>query len=154
MLLYHWTTIKQAKTALEKDSLKERRWKHFIPELDNLVSGTSWGINKTQWQSNHEVCLILDSEKISNQLFFINGNRTYVRTQGIVNPNFDPNAWQYESKSVDECFIIKSIDNLKNLLLDIEFSSSVSVENKEIINALLKPDKETSEPKKHRRLKM
>lgn len=120
MLIYHWTTEKIANKAISTNSLKKRRWKHFIEEK-GLVSGTSWGIDIKKWQSNHEVCFVIDTKDLINEYHLINGNKTYLRTQGMVNNNFDPNAWKFESDLVDECFIIGDIENFKSIIKKIHY---------------------------------
>lgn len=129
MLIYHWTTFENALKSFENNVLKKRRWKHFIEEKQTLLSGTSWGFDRMKWKSNHEVCIVIDSESINNERYLINGNKVYLRTQGIINKNFDPNAWKYESDTIDECFIIGDIIDFKLAVKEILLSSPLMNED-------------------------
>lgn len=117
MILYHWTNELNARKAIDTNCLKKRKWKHFIEEKKSLLNGISFCLNQERWKSNHDVCFVIDLNKIENEYFLINGNKTYLRTQGIINPNFDPNAWKYEEDAVDECFIIGDIKNFNSLII-------------------------------------
>lgn len=119
MRLYHWTSQLNLDKLMKTNILKKRRWKHYIEDKKEFLSGTSWGLCKDRWKSDHEVCIEVDSDDILNERYFINGNKVYLRTQGLLVPNFDPNAWLYESTDVDECFIVGDIKNIKLLLKNI-----------------------------------
>lgn len=135
MIIYHWTTVKQALKALQSNKLAKRRWGHFIPEMDAIVKGTSWSAEPSKWQCTHQVCFMMDTSKISNEHFHINGNKTYLRTQGMINPVFDSEAWKYESDIPDECFVVGDIVSFKNSLRGISFASDVELSVKNEVQA-------------------
>lgn len=136
MIIYHWTTVKQALKALQSNKLVKRRWGHFIPEVGSIVKGTSWSVEHSKWQCDHKVCFMLDASKISNEKYHINGNQVYLRTQGIINKDFDPDAWKYESDIPDECFVVGDITSFKNSLIGMSFANDVPLAIKNEVQAV------------------
>lgn len=135
MIIYHWTTVKQALKALQSNKLAKRRWGHFIPEVDSIVKGTSWSAEHSKWQCDHPVCFMMDTDKLNNDHYHINGNKTYLRTQGMINPVFDPDAWKYESDTPDECFVVGDILNFKKTLFGLCFADGVQMSVKNEVQA-------------------
>lgn len=135
MIIYHWTTVKQALKALQTNKLAQRRWGHFIPEIGAIVKGTSWSGEHSKWQCDHQVCFMLDASKISNEKYHINGHQIYLRTQGMVNKDFAPDAWKYESDVPDECFVVGDIVSFKNGLIGMSFADGVQTSIKNEVQA-------------------
>jgi hypothetical protein len=111
MIIYHWTTHKIANKAIAENCLNKRNWKHYIEKENDFFSGTSWGLDFEKWKANHSVCFEIDTKDLINTHHLINGNKVFLRTQGIINDVFDPEAWRFESDYIDECFIVGNIKN-------------------------------------------
>lgn len=122
--LFHWTTAEKALVALRLDRLQSRRWKHFIESAQRMVQGSSWSFDPNRWSADNPVCLVIDACKLPNQRFSINGHRVFLQTQGMVQANFDPNAYLFESTDPDEEFVEGSVMNLRSLLIDLKTSDS------------------------------
>jgi hypothetical protein len=118
-LLYHWTTASKATTALKKDKLMARKWQHYIEQEEQLLNGTSWSESPDRWRAENDVCLVMDPSLIDNKRYDIPGHRTYLQTQGMVNPIADPKAYLDESTKPDEAFIVGTIANFRASIVEI-----------------------------------
>lgn len=123
-MIYHWTTLEKAATAVASGRLQARRWQHFLEHAQRYAKGSSWSRHPTQWKRDNPVCLVLDETKIANALHEINGNRTYLLTMGM-DPGkcHDPNAYKLESTEPDEVFVEGAID-LSGALHEIKVISA------------------------------
>ena len=144
MEIFHWVTPVEALKALATNTLGQRRWQHFLEAEQRFAKGTSWGMDAQRWQNDdaQTICLVADSDAIQNQKHLIAANRTYLLTQGKLKANFDPNAWQYESKDIDEVFIEGSIQNLKSTMLHVLFKPDFSpstIATIEVAGVICKP---------------
>jgi septum formation topological specificity factor MinE len=110
-------TEKQLKKIIDNDLIKKSRWKHFIQEKNEFYHGSSWSYDSNRWKILHESCLIIHDDNLKG--FHINGNRTYLQTQGMINNNFDPDAYMFEDTKPDEYFIPGNINNIKNRIVAI-----------------------------------
>ncbi len=121
MFLYHWTTYKEAFKIISQNKMKKRKWKHFIDDENKLLSGISFGFSVNKWKSDHNVCLVFNLEELTKNFkhYLINGNKTYLKTQGIINPDFDPNAWIFEDDHIDECFFVENIENVNLYIVNV-----------------------------------
>lgn len=119
MLIYHWTTTAKARTTLTANRLQARSWTHYIESVERLVRGTSWSDDPLRWRIDHPVCLVAEQQRISNPMHAINGRRTYLQTQAIVNPVADPNAYKLESTEPDEIFIEGPIGEFRTVLAEL-----------------------------------
>lgn len=129
MYLYHWTTYTEAFKIISKNKMKKRRWKHFIEEEKKLLSGISFGFSLDKWKADHDVCFVFNLEELTKNFknYLINGNKTYLRTQGIINPKFDPTAWIFEDNKIDECFIVEDIENVNDYIVDVLINNLTSL---------------------------
>jgi hypothetical protein len=121
MFLYHWTTFKEAFKIISKNKMKKRKWNHFIDDENQLLSGISFGFSVDKWKADHNVCLVFNLEELTKNFkhYLINGNKTYLKTQGIINPDFDPKAWIFEDDKIDECFIVENIENINSYIVKV-----------------------------------
>jgi hypothetical protein len=126
MEIFHWLTPVAALKAIATNTLGQRRWQHFLEAEQRFAKGTSWVMDSQRWQNDESqtICLVANSDAIQNQKHLISANRTYLLTQGKLKANFDPNAWQFESKDIDEVFVEGSIQNLRTALLQVLFKPS------------------------------
>jgi hypothetical protein len=115
-LLYHWINFKKAATALKLNTLRARRWIHYIELEDRFAKGTSWSKEPTRWAIDDAVLLVADQSRLQNSIFSINGSRTYHQTRGILDPCHDPNTYKWESTEPDEEFVEGTILNLSQVL--------------------------------------
>ena len=115
-MIYHWTNKEKAATAIKQNRLVARKWQHFLEKEQRFARGSSWSFCPKQWQGDNEVCLVIDETLIENRQHHLNGLRTYLLTQGMTKPNWDPNAYKYEPTTVDEVFIEGTVDLSKCLL--------------------------------------
>ena len=128
-LLYHWTTVSKAITAINRDSLQSRKWKHYIESEDKMFQGSSWCDDQYRWQSDNVVCFVIDRKMLKNQVYAINGNRVYLQTRGILNPSlYDPNAYKYEDTHTTEHFVVGSINNLRSIIVKIITNDDTVIE--------------------------
>src|ERR1035437_1896758 len=118
-LVYHWTTLPKAMTALRTNKLQARRWQHYLEHEQRMARGTSWASDQFQWARENPVCFVSDLSKISNRVHSINGNRTFWLTKGMIDKNSDPDAYKHESTEPDEEFIEGTIQPLSDALVEI-----------------------------------
>ena len=123
MEIFHWVKPVAALKALVTNALGQRRWQHFLEAEQRFAKGTSWGLDAQRWQNDESqtICFVADADAFQNQKHLIAGNRTYLLTQGKLKANWDPNAWQYESKEIDEVFVEGSIQNFQSAILHVIF---------------------------------
>lgn len=112
MLLYKWMTEKQLKKIIDNDMVRKSRWRHFIQEDNCFHGGSSWSYNPMRWKYSSTCCLIIHDDGLKG--FHINGNRTYLQTQGMINNLYDEKAYLLEEEKPDEYFIPGSIKDVKN----------------------------------------
>lgn len=132
MNIYHWTTLRTAILALTTDGLPARRWAHFLEAQDRFARGTSWGLDPYRWKADHSICLVIDDEAVTNTKHHVAGHRTYLLTQGKVNPVFDSDCWKLESTEVDEVFIEGKIRGLAIALSKIILTPAIILEFSEV----------------------
>jgi hypothetical protein len=129
-MIYHWTDAKKALTALKNNKLQARRWAHYLENEKRFAKGTSWAKNATRWMLNepNRVCFVADETKIANRIHSINGERTYLLTQGLTKKDRDPNAYRHVSSTPDEEFVEGAISPFIPVLTQIWFCDVTNTE--------------------------
>lgn len=118
-LLYHWTTTPKAITALRSNRLQVRRWAHYLETQEKMVKGTSWSLDPWQWSRDNPICLVVARTRLSNPIHSINGNRVFLQTKGMINPLYDPRAYELEPTEPDEEFVEGTVKPLSAVLVEI-----------------------------------
>lgn len=118
-LLYRWTTVEKAITALKKDAVAVPRWQHFLEHEGRFAKGTSWSLNPIQWQRDNPVCLVMERDALPNKVHAINGGRTFWLTKGMIDKNADPDAYKFESTEPDEEFVEGKIEDFRQHLVAV-----------------------------------
>lgn len=111
-ILYKATTDAAWKMMQKRKAIFPRGWKHYIESVDKMVAGNSFTDKKhlKKWTlPDSDVILSLDVSKLTNDIYPINGNRTYLQTKGRTSSVFDPTAYQDESEEIDEFFVAGKI---------------------------------------------
>lgn len=115
-LLYHWTSLKQAITALKSDRLKAGRWAHYLETQDRMVRGSSWSFEKWRWSGENPICFVAKMSLLRNPVHHINGNRVFLQTKGLLEPVYDPNAYKLEATDPDEAFVEGTVSLFSSVL--------------------------------------
>ena len=119
LMIYHWTTVSKAITAMKADRLQCRRWAHYIENQGKMVKGSSWSMNEWQWSRENPVCFVANRASFHNNIHSINGNRTYWQTKGMIDSLYDPNAYKLESSVPDEEFVEGTVRPLSGVLVRV-----------------------------------
>jgi hypothetical protein len=110
------------KTFNNKKFLFPKHWVHYIPAAKEFLRGNSFTdkAHINQWKGN--LVIIIDTNKLSpdNKIFPINGNRIYLLTQGLINKDFDPEAYKLESEEINEYFITGTINLQKAMIKKVK----------------------------------
>ena len=109
--LYKWVDGPQFQKYIDAGKLPvKRKYAHYIDAVNKLVPGNSFTdeahINK--WVGN--TLIRIDTSKLSNNIYPIPGNRTYLKTMGMTNSSYDPTSYKYESEEIDEYWIEGPVD--------------------------------------------
>jgi hypothetical protein len=109
--LYKWVDGPQFQKYIDAGKLPvKRKYAHYIDAVNKLVAGNSFTdeahINK--WAGN--TLIRIDTSKLSNNIYPIPGNRTYLKTMGMTNSSYDPTSYKYESEEIDEYWIEGPVD--------------------------------------------
>ena len=127
-VVYHFLDNVKLKTALLKNSLSPQRWKHYIESENAFFSGISLALplsDKLSATLDRDAVLILDRTKINKlKTFLINSNRVYLQTKGLVDHNYDPTAYKFESETPDELFVVDKLQPLNDYVVDIQLFKS------------------------------
>lgn len=133
-VVFHYCTEGKLRSILKLDKIVPR-WQHYIESENTLVKGTS-----ATWLNDHistkyqPIKLSLDTEKIHNDYYLINSNRTYLQTKALLDKRYDPEAYKYESEDPNEMFIVDVIQPLHDCLLDIQVvQKNIDVKTMDII---------------------
>jgi len=121
-LIYHWTTIGKAKTALRRDMLRARPWAHYIEAKKEMVHGTSWSRDPEKWRKDNQICLVMAKDDVINPIYSIPGSRTFWLTKGMTDSSADPKAYMLESEEIDEEFIKGTLTGLAARLIGVFLS--------------------------------
>ena len=129
----HFVNEKKLNEILSKNEMKPK-WKHYIESEKRIVVGSSFALsakNLTVESVGYPIRLEFDSEKLikNYKTFYLNGNRTYLQTMGILKPEvYDTTAYTFESTVPDELFVEGNISPLSDYLISIEILKTVSDE--------------------------
>lgn len=107
--LYKWVDGKQFQKYIDSKKLPvKRNYAHYIN--DSFVKGNSFTDKEhiERWQG--DVLIRIDASTITNKIYPIAGNKTYLRTMGMTTKNYDPTSWKYESDEIDEFWIAGTLD--------------------------------------------
>lgn len=109
--LYKWVNGKQFQKYLDNKKLPvKRNYAHFIDEKNDFIKGNSFTDKNNIDKWNGDTLIKIDTTKIQNNIYPIPGNRTYLKTMGMINKNYDPKSYQYESEDIDEYWIEGTLD--------------------------------------------
>lgn len=109
--LYKWVNGKQFQKYLDNKKLPvKRNYAHFIDEKKDFIKGNSFTDEKNINKWSGDTLIKIDTTQIKNNIYPIPGNRTYLKTMGMINNNYDPNAYKYESEEIDEYWIEGTLD--------------------------------------------
>lgn len=109
--LYKWVDGPQFQKYIDAKKLPVKRgYAHYIETENKLIPGNSFTDKEhiTSWTG--DTLIRIDSTKIANKIYPIPGNKTFLRTKGMTNNNYDPDAWKYESDEIDEYWIAGPLD--------------------------------------------
>lgn len=120
-VLYKWMSEKNYNRIIQTNKIPVKRWAHFIESENRFIKGNSFSDeeNHNKWKlPEYSHLLKIKTANLPNKIFPINGNRTYLLTQGLTNNNFDPNVYKDESTDIDEYFIEGIIMNISSIVVN------------------------------------
>lgn len=122
-LIYHWADARAATRSMKTDTIKQKTWKHFIPQVGKYLRGVSFGYDAYHWSEEYQdisdICFVINRQKLTNTSFDINGERTFLMTREMLSNPED--AGEILSKcdvlsDPTEVFVIGSIFTLHTVL--------------------------------------
>jgi hypothetical protein len=109
--LYKWVNGPQFSKYLTAKQLPVKRgYSHYIEAEDKFIPGNSFTDQQHINNWTGDTLIRIDSHSISNKIYPIPGNKTFLRTKGMTSPNYDPSAWIHESDEIDEYWIAGPLD--------------------------------------------
>jgi len=109
--LYKWVNGQQFQKYIDAGKLPvKRKYAHYIDAVDRLVPGNSFTDEAHIGRWTGDTLIRIDASKLSNNIYPIAGNRTYLKTMGMTHSEYDPNAWEYEPEEIDEYWIEGPVD--------------------------------------------
>lgn len=109
--LYKWVNGKQFQKYLDAKKLPvKRNYAHYIDSVGKLVPGNSFTDEEHIARWTGDTLIRIDATKISNKIYPIPGHKTFLKTKGMTDNNYDPNAWEFESNEIDEYWIAGTLD--------------------------------------------
>lgn len=116
--LFKWTSNKDFAETRRRDVMRPRRWTRFVEATGRLETGNSFtDLNHLKrWRlPEHDLLLVLDTSRLPNGVYPMNGNREHLRTLGLTKSYFDATAYLHESTEIDEFFVSGRIEQFFSL---------------------------------------
>ena len=109
--LYKWVNGKQFQKYLDKKKLPvKRNYAHYIDSVGKLIPGNSFTDEAHINRWTGDTLIRIDATKISNNIYPIPGNKTFLKTKGMTDNNYDTHAWKFESDEIDEYWVAGTLD--------------------------------------------
>jgi hypothetical protein len=109
--LYKWVDGPQFQKYIDKKKLPVKRgYSHYIESENAMIPGNSFTDKNHIGRWSGDTLIRINSSNLSNKIYPIPGHKTFMRTKGMTDNNYDPNAWKYEDDEIDEYWVAGPID--------------------------------------------